>query len=158
MRISLAELGTDSPLSQRVRAALARDDAARASAVDAPARALPAERWASEEALHRAIVGLIAAEAPPGVIALHIPNGGKRNRVEAAKLKALGTIAGAPDLLIVVAGRAYGLELKTAAGRLSKEQKSMAQRFVRAGSEYEVARSVAGARAILRRWGAIPDG
>jgi hypothetical protein len=158
MLISLVALDTYAPLSQRARAALAGDDAVNASTAGASPRALPAERWASEEALHRANVGLIAAEAPPGVIALHFPNGGQAQPGRGRETQGPGTIAGAPDLLIIVAGRAYGLELKTAAGRLSKEQKSTAQRFVRAGSQYGVACSVAGVREILRRWGAIPNG
>ena len=105
--------------------------------------------------MHRAVVGLLVAEALPGVLFFHVPNGGKRGKAEAGRLKAMGTLAGIPDLIVLVAGKCHGLELKTDTGRLSREQKAVAERFRRAGCEYEVARSVAGARLNLQRWGAI---
>ncbi len=176
MRISLATLDPQSPLTARIRAALARDAAARAAqssfaTTDAPpAPASPGRRskrdsqvqpgqapevWRDEAALQTAIVAMITGEAKPSVIALHIPNGGKRSIGEARKLKGMGTTAGAPDLLIICDGKAHGLEVKTDRGTLSKPQKIMAERFRRAGSQYEVVRSVVGARQILARWGAL---
>ena len=105
--------------------------------------------------MHRAICNMIQIEAAPGVIAMHIPNGGKRGNAEAGRLRSMGTQAGAPDLLVIVAGRAHGLEIKTEAGRLSVVQKRMAERFRHAGCAYEVARSVEGARRHLATWGAL---
>ena len=37
-------------------------------------------------------------EAFPGVLIYHVPNGGKRNPREAAKLKSMGVVPGIPDL------------------------------------------------------------
>jgi hypothetical protein len=62
----------------------------------------------------------------PELALLHaIPNGGHRNKVVAAKLKAEGVRAGVPDLCLPVArGRWHGLyiELKAKGGRASPRQ------------------------------------
>jgi hypothetical protein len=47
----------------------------------------------------------------------HVPNGGKRNMIEATQLKASGVIPGIPDLMILRDGKAYGLELKRDEGK-----------------------------------------
>lgn len=56
----------------------------------------------------------------------HIPNGGSRNKIEAARLKAEGVKAGVPDLCLPVAcGKYHGLyiELKRKkGGRISEKQ------------------------------------
>ena len=52
----------------------------------------------------------------------HPANGGYRKPVEAAILYSLGLVAGVPDLIILRKGHCYGLELKTAQGRLSEAQ------------------------------------
>lgn len=56
---------------------------------------------------------------------IHIPNGGKRNPREAARLKRLGVKAGVSDLFLPVPrGPAHGLwiEMKAAKGRVSAAQ------------------------------------
>ena len=56
----------------------------------------------------------------------HVPNGGKRDRVTAAKLKAEGVKAGVPDIVLPVPrGSYHGLwiELKVDNGKPSKEQR-----------------------------------
>lgn len=150
MRLTHAALADNPELAARVQAAFARDATQRSASTT-----VPHESFRSEAELHRAVIDMAAAECGPGVIVAHVPNGGKRNKIEAGRLKGMGTLAGMPDLIVLVAGRVYGLELKTAAGRLSAEQKAMAERFRRAGSEYEVARSVGDARQRLIAWGAI---
>ena len=55
----------------------------------------------------------------------HIPNGGSRNRLEAANLKRQGVKAGVPDLCLPVArGRYHGLyiEMKYGKNKTSDEQ------------------------------------
>ncbi len=56
----------------------------------------------------------------------HIPNGGSRNRLEAANLKQQGVKAGVPDLCLPVArGDSHGLYIemkRLSGGRVSKEQ------------------------------------
>ena len=55
----------------------------------------------------------------------HIPNGGSRNKAEAANLKAQGVKSGVPDLCLPVARRDYHglyIEMKTETGRVSDNQ------------------------------------
>lgn len=55
----------------------------------------------------------------------HIPNGGKRNKAEAARFKSMGVKAGVPDLHLPVAKGGYHslyIELKAANGRVSENQ------------------------------------
>lgn len=70
-----------------------------------------------------------AAEAVPAMRSLHllyhVPNGGKRNKLEAANLKQEGVKSGVPDLVLPVARGAYiGLyvEMKYGDNRESKNQ------------------------------------
>lgn len=56
----------------------------------------------------------------------HVPNGGKRDRVTAARLKAEGVKAGVPDIVLPVPrGSYHGLwiELKSDDGKPSKDQR-----------------------------------
>jgi hypothetical protein len=55
----------------------------------------------------------------------HVPNGGKRGKIEAMQLKASGVIAGIPDLIFIWKGKMYAFELKTATGILSDNQKEV---------------------------------
>lgn len=55
-----------------------------------------------------------------------IPNGGKRDKATAARLKAEGVKPGVPDLCLPVARRGYHglyIEMKISGGRVSKEQR-----------------------------------
>jgi hypothetical protein len=67
----------------------------------------------------------------------HIPNGGSRNKLEAARLKEQGVKAGVPDLCLPVArGGYHGLyiELKRLkGGRLSAEQKELIPKLAAQG-------------------------
>jgi hypothetical protein len=67
---------------------------------------------------------------------IHIPNGGSRNIIEAAKFKKMGVKAGVPDLqLLVPNGLIHGLwiELKSKAGKLQPSQRLMMQRLEEQG-------------------------
>lgn len=75
----------------------------------------------------------------------HSPNGGKRNLREAARFKAMGTRAGFPDLaLLIPRGERYGLfiEMKTATGRQTTEQRWWQAELELYGYRYEVCRSL----------------
>lgn len=64
-------------------------------------------------------------EYPELALLFHIPNGGTRDPVEAAHLKAQGVRRGTPDLCLPVARRGYHslwLEMKTPHGRVSSDQ------------------------------------
>lgn len=80
----------------------------------------------------------------------HIPNGGYRNFAEAAKFKAIGVLAGVPDLCLVHNGQAYFFEVKTDKGKLSIEQKKIHHRWKEKGISIWVVRSVEEVDVIIR--------
>lgn len=56
----------------------------------------------------------------------HIPNGGSRNKIEAANLKRQGVRAGVPDLCIPLARKGYHglyIEMKAGKGKPTENQK-----------------------------------
>ena len=66
----------------------------------------------------------------------HSPNGGKRHITTAVRFKAMGTLAGFPDLfLFIPKGDYHGLfiELKVKGGRTNDNQKTMIERLIKQG-------------------------
>jgi hypothetical protein len=111
-----------------------------------------------ERAIQRAVLDHLAWRAPAGVMWFHIPNGGYRKPVEAAILKADGVISGMPDLGLVVAGRAYFLELKAPGGRLSQTQRDCHEMLRAAGAVVMTAAGVDEAMSALQDMGILPEG
>ena len=54
-----------------------------------------------EEQRHRACVAYLRASLPKPWITWHTPNGGGRSKAEAGILKAMGVLAGMPDLFVM---------------------------------------------------------
>lgn len=76
---------------------------------------------------------------------LAIPNGGKRSKATAGKLKAEGVLVGVADLFLALPRQgAHGLwiEMKTSTGRQSPEQRAFQQRVTAEGYAYVVSRSL----------------
>lgn len=74
-----------------------------------------------------------------------VPNGGRRDIVTGAKLKAEGALAGVADLILLKSNRFYGallIEMKTAKGRQSDLQKEWENRITQDGYKYVVCRSL----------------
>lgn len=71
-----------------------------------------------------------------------VPNGGWRNPVVAAKLKAEGVRSGVSDLIILHAGKTYFVEIKTATGRQSDTQREFEQKVRALGFEYTIWRGL----------------
>lgn len=65
------------------------------------------QREALEQAALFRWVAFIRATLPDANMLYHVPNGGKRDRREAAKLKQQGVRAGVPDLCLPVARSGY---------------------------------------------------
>lgn len=68
----------------------------------------------------------------------HTPNGGSRNKIEAAKFKRLGVLAGVPDIFIPSPKKGKNglfIEIKTEKGKLSKSQKDIITRLNGIGYE-----------------------
>lgn len=86
------------------------------------------KRNSPEEDLHRACMEwaeLASGRYPLLRRLIHVPNGGKRSKGEAGKMKAMGVKKGVPDLLLPLPSGIYsGLaaELKAPGGKTSPEQ------------------------------------
>jgi hypothetical protein len=119
-------------------------------------RGIVARAQASETALHCAIADTLRKCVTKGWLWLHIPNGGWRTKVEAAKFARMGVKAGVPDLLLIdPEGRHYYLELKTKYGRVSDEQTDFVEQLEARNVPCAVAWSYDEAIAALRKWGAV---
>ena len=106
----------------------------------------------NEAQIQRAVLDHLRIRGVPGLFFLHIPNGGLRLRSEAARLKGLGTRAGAPDLILIREGRVYGLELKAPGGRASAAQLETLAAMEAAGAYTCVAEGLDRALAVLEQW------
>jgi hypothetical protein len=106
----------------------------------------------SEAQIQRAVIQHIAWRARPGMFAFHVPNGGWRSRVEGAILKAIGTVAGVPDIICIFEGRCYALELKAPKGRLTDVQCVVHERLREAGAVVAVAHGIDQRLAQLEQW------
>lgn len=74
-----------------------------------------------------------------------IPNGGRRDTISGAKLKAEGVLAGVADLVLLKSNRFYGallIEMKTKKGTQSDEQKDWENKITQDGYKYVVCRSL----------------
>lgn len=105
-----------------------------------------------EQTIQRAVFAHIRARGVPGLVAIHVPNGGYRKPVEAAIMKGLGVAAGVPDLLLWHDGKAFAMELKAAAGRVTEAQLEMLNRLSQAGVFTCVCHGLDKALAVLEAW------
>lgn len=74
-----------------------------------------------------------------------VPNGGRRDAVTGAKLKAEGVVAGVSDLLLLVARNGYHglcIEMKTPKGRQQDTQREWQKAVEAQGFRYVLCRSV----------------
>ena len=107
-----------------------------------------------EDRIQAAIVAWARLVAPSAVI-FAVPNGGRRDPREAARLRMTGTLAGVPDVVVVHEGRALFIEVKTASGRLSAVQVDMIARLRSSGADVAVVRSVDECRSAFANWGIV---
>lgn len=93
---------------------------------------------------------------PELALAYHIPNGGSRNAIEAARLKAQGVKAGIPDICIPVARKGFHglyIELKRQKnGRLSDAQRDMILRLRQEGYRVEVCKGFQEAANVIEEY------
>lgn len=80
-------------------------------------------RKAEEDGLHLFVADCLRRFCRPGVVWWHTPNGGKRSKASAARLKKMGVRAGVPDFIFIDKPGVSFLELKSSVGVLSKEQR-----------------------------------
>lgn len=110
-------------------------------------------RYAPETHIHIAVANILRLGAPDGCIWWHTPNGGKMDERRGWWLKQLGVRAGVSDFILIHRGRLLCLEIKTAKGRQSEDQREFQADAEAAGASYAVARSSAEAVEIIRNWG-----
>ena len=99
------------------------------------------------------------ATAPELELLYHIPNGGSRGLLEAVRLKRQGVKPGIPDLHLPIARGGYiglWIEMKTATGRLSEDQRRIIAMLCAEGHRVEVCRSAADAVEVLEDYLRVP--
>jgi hypothetical protein len=102
-----------------------------------------------------AVADLLRRTAMPGLYFTHLPFGEARSEKTGARLKRMGTRAGAPDFLLLRCGMCIGLELKTEKGRQTETQKATQADWEKAGGHYVLVHSYQEAVSFLERFGLI---
>ena len=85
----------------------------------------------------------------------HVPNGGQRNAMQGAMLKAMGARAGIPDFAFAWATCSGFIELKSGKNGLSDAQKSIRDDRFRKGVFWAECRSVDEVKDTLTQWGIV---
>lgn len=89
----------------------------------------------SEYEIQKAVFTHLKTRAPDGLFAFHPKNGGIHQRGRRSGINAgQGVVSGVPDIIILHAGRTFGLELKTEKGKVSPEQFETMKRMSHAGA------------------------
>ena len=99
------------------------------------------------------------AAIPELELLYHVPNGGKRGKLEAVRLKRQGVKPGIPDLHLPIARGGYiglWIEMKTATGRLSEDQRRIIAMLCAEGHRVEICRSAADAVEVLEDYMRVP--
>jgi hypothetical protein len=108
-----------------------------------------------EAQLHAAVVEHLRRRAKPDVLWLHPANGEHRDVITGAKLKRMGVLPGASDLVLWYRGCSFALELKARGRRLSEAQLEFHARFNEAGGHTAWADTIDGALNVLTAWGLL---
>ncbi len=91
----------------------------------------------------------------PEKLLFAVPNGGSRNKIEAANMKRQGVKRGVADVILLVPKKGFAsllLEFKTGKGKQSEEQKEFQRQAEACRSKYVVVRSVENAIEVVRRY------
>lgn len=105
-----------------------------------------------EDSIQLAVAQHIRARGVPGLVAFHVPNGGRRNAREAARLKGMGVLAGVSDWILVYGGKVFALELKAPGGRASESQMAFIANMEAQGAFTCIAEGLDRAIATLESW------
>lgn len=108
---------------------------------------------APEYDFHRTVTAFLSRALGRDCFYFHPANGGWRKASEAGRLKAMGVIAGLPDLGVLYNGRCVWLELKAKRGRVTSAQAYCHQRLEEAGSPVSVCTTLEDVAAALERAG-----
>jgi hypothetical protein len=121
---------------------------------NAPETTPSSSRFASpsEKQIQASVLQHLAWRSVPQLFWFAVPNGEWRSRVTGAILKGQGVTPGTPDLILVHAGRCFGLELKSDAGRLSNSQRETHRRMRAAGAVVATTYGIDESIAQLEQW------
>jgi hypothetical protein len=115
----------------------------------------PNGRAQPERQTHQALVQHLELRLPRDTFWWHPATGGKRTIITGALMKSLGSKPGLPDIMLIAAGRVYGVELKSERGRLSSVQKDCHEAMRAAGTIIAIAGSLDHALDLLGEWGLL---
>lgn len=99
----------------------------------------------------------------PHLVMYHIPNGGRRDKITGARLKAEGVVAGVPDVFLASPRQGFHglyIEMKRRkGGSLESSQKDIIARLRQAGYRVEVCKGWLEAREVVENYltGAMPQ-
>lgn len=108
-----------------------------------------------EQHLQRAVCDHLRQRGVRGLLWFHVPNGGRRSRIEAAIFSGLGVRPGVSDLILLNDGQAFALELKAEQGRPTTAQIAFISEFRAAGGEGAIATGLSEALRALEGWGLL---
>lgn len=109
-----------------------------------------------EDAIQAEIIDLLKVAAIPSLMWFHPANGGKRPINTARRLKEIGVVAGVPDLMLIAPeGRIFQIEVKTATGSLTKEQRLWRDHCREHENPWALVRSRNEAQDVLSEWGLL---
>ncbi len=120
-------------------------------------RAVAAKRHMrdAESPIHRSVTQYLRRSLPVGWLVTHAANK-PRSAQQGAREKAMGAMAGWPDLQILGPGpngpSCWFMEIKAPGGKLSEAQRQVTDRLVDAGFPVRVVRSVEDARKAVADW------
>ena len=84
----------------------------------------------------------------------HVPNGGRRGKLEAMRFKAMGVLPGHPDLIIYCPKGVFLMEVKEPKkGTLSDNQKKLFPRLQDLGLDLAIVWSIDEAKRAFMAWG-----
>lgn len=110
-------------------------------------------RTYSEQRFHIEVVQYLNIALTRATFFLHVANQRRCTPQEGALLKKLGLKAGVPDLILIHAGRAHGIELKSETGRVTPDQRATHEALRDAGVTVAVARTLQEVGDLLQAWG-----
>lgn len=104
-----------------------------------------------ESQIQQQMVKWFRLQYPKYIIAA-IPNGGRRNALEAKIMKGEGVLAGFSDLIIIAPQNVLFVEVKTKDGEQSDLQKIFQSDVERLGFQYSVCRSLQDFQLTVEKW------
>jgi hypothetical protein len=104
-----------------------------------------------EQAFQIKLVSDLAKILPPDCVMTAFPAGGG-GLARGKALKAMGLLAGMPDLLFIHGGCAFGMELKLKSTKPSAVQIAMHEKLAISGVDVRVVRTIDDALGCLKEW------